>query len=166
MVEVSKDMETVPCKSSFGSGRGKLSAEGTKVRRSRWLAERTAVPGRALDAIVGRVRGLGIDFGTSSTVAVLRHADGRVALYLGRSRPERLELNPKRRIDEGAVLLGAREVPGRGGHRGRAAAGRGRGHPDRRPRAWDTVVSSTSARRSSAISAPSTPPARPRAGTA
>jgi ABC-type xylose transport system substrate-binding protein len=83
-------------------------------------------------------RRLGIDFGTSSTVAVLRGPDGRStpilfgetpvlpsavcadgdrllagrdALHLGRSRPEHLEPNPKRRIDEGVVLLGAREVP-------------------------------------------------------
>jgi ABC-type branched-subunit amino acid transport system substrate-binding protein len=87
----------------------------------------------------GEGRRLGIDFGTSSTVAVLTQADGRLApvlfgetpvlpsavcadaggrllagrdaLYLGRSRPEHLEPNPKRRIDEGAVLLGEREVP-------------------------------------------------------
>jgi ABC-type branched-subunit amino acid transport system substrate-binding protein len=86
----------------------------------------------------GEGRRLGIDFGTSSTVAVLAQADGRVvpllfgetpllpsavcvddggrllagrdALYLGRSRPEHLEPNPKRRIDEGSVLLGEREV--------------------------------------------------------
>src|SRR5262245_24055429 len=82
---------------------------------------------------------LGIDFGTSSTVAFLARADGRVApllfgdspvlpsavclnpdggllvgrdaTYAGRSRPEDLEPNPKRRIDEGTVLLGDRELP-------------------------------------------------------
>ncbi|WP_426513363.1 Hsp70 family protein [Dactylosporangium sp. McL0621] len=83
-------------------------------------------------------RWLGIDFGTSSTVAMVARAGGRVgpvlfgetpvlpsavcvdaggqlltgrdALYLGRSRPEWLEPNPKRHIDEGVVLLGDREV--------------------------------------------------------
>ncbi|HTJ32586.1 MAG TPA: Hsp70 family protein [Dactylosporangium sp.] len=82
---------------------------------------------------------LGIDFGTSTTVAVLRRADGRAeqllfdgspllpsavllgtdgrlytgrdAAHLARSAPERLEPNPKRRIDERAVLLGDAEVP-------------------------------------------------------
>ncbi len=126
------------------------------------------VPGVARSGYSRPVRGLGIDFGTSSTVAVLRHADGRVApvlfgetpllpsavcaeddgtllagrdaLYLGRSRPERLELNPKRRIDEGAVLLGAREVPvteviAAVLRRAAAEATRIAG-----PGAWDTVV--------------------------
>ncbi|WP_345729812.1 ABC transporter substrate-binding protein [Cryptosporangium minutisporangium] len=82
---------------------------------------------------------LGIDFGTSNTVAVLRHPDGRVesllfdgspllasavfadpdgplltgrdALHSARTRPECLEPNPKRRIDDGTVLLGTREIP-------------------------------------------------------
>ncbi|SHM38667.1 ABC transporter substrate-binding protein [Cryptosporangium aurantiacum] len=82
---------------------------------------------------------LGIDFGTSNTVAVLRHPDGRVesllfdgspllasavfadpdgqlltgrdALHSARTRPECLEPNPKRRIDDGKVLLGAHEIP-------------------------------------------------------
>src|SRR5438477_12218731 len=92
---------------------------------------------------------LGIDFGTSNTVAVITRPDGltvpllcgetpllpsavcldsgegsrggevssdrllvgRDALHAGRSRPELLEPNPKRRIDEGAVLLGDREIP-------------------------------------------------------
>ncbi len=83
---------------------------------------------------------LGIDFGTSNTVAVLSRPDGRTApvlfgetpllpsavcldpggsggllvgrdaLHAGRSRPEFLEPNPKRRIDEGTVLLGDREI--------------------------------------------------------
>ncbi len=82
---------------------------------------------------------LGVDFGTSNTVAVLRWADGRSrpllfdgspllpsavyaqqagALVVGRDavnssrlEPARFEPNPKRRIDDGAVLLGDREVP-------------------------------------------------------
>ncbi|MEU7871287.1 Hsp70 family protein [Dactylosporangium sp. NPDC049140] len=82
---------------------------------------------------------LGIDFGTSTTVAVLHRPDGRLqqlifdgspllpsavllgpdgrlhtgrdAAHLARSAPERLEPNPKRRIDEGAVLLADAEVP-------------------------------------------------------
>jgi actin-like ATPase involved in cell morphogenesis len=81
---------------------------------------------------------LGIDFGTSSTVAVLRWPTGRMqpllfdgspllpsavfapglgrletgrdALHHGRFDPARLEPNPKRRVDEYAVLLGGREV--------------------------------------------------------
>ena len=82
--------------------------------------------------------GLGIDFGTSHTVAMLRRADGRVepllfdsspllpsavfappegALLVGRDAldsarrdPSRFEPNPKRRIDDGSVLLGEREL--------------------------------------------------------
>src|SRR5262245_39069194 len=82
---------------------------------------------------------LGVDFGTSNTVAMLRRPDGRVApllfdggpvlpsavcaapggglsvgrdaLHHGRHRPDALELNPKRRIDDGAVLLGVDEYP-------------------------------------------------------
>ncbi|MFY1634541.1 Hsp70 family protein [Solwaraspora sp. WMMB335] len=80
---------------------------------------------------------LGVDLGTSNTVAVLRWPDGRTRpllfdgqpmlpsgvflgdrLYVGRdaqrlaqSDPARFEPNPKRRIDEPAVLLGDREVP-------------------------------------------------------
>ncbi len=78
--------------------------------------------------------GLGIDFGTSTTVAVLRRPDGRVepllfdgspllpsavcldsggrllvgldALHAARAAPERFEPHPKLRIDDGAVLLG------------------------------------------------------------
>ena len=82
---------------------------------------------------------LGIDFGTSHTVAVLRWPDGRArpllfdgspllpsavyaepdgrlvvgrdALHSARLDPSRFELSPKRRIDDGWVLLGDREVP-------------------------------------------------------
>jgi molecular chaperone DnaK len=85
------------------------------------------------------MRVLAIDFGTSNTVAVLRAADGRLrpllfggapllpsALYLGadgrmlvgqdathsaRLDPGRFEPNPKRRVDDGQVLLGGVEVP-------------------------------------------------------
>ena len=80
---------------------------------------------------------LGVDFGTSNTVAVLRFPDGRArpllfdgspimpsavfaddrtllvgrdAEHAARTRPERFEPNPKRRIDDGTVLLGGREV--------------------------------------------------------
>ncbi|GLZ77620.1 hypothetical protein Afil01_24270 [Actinorhabdospora filicis] len=78
---------------------------------------------------------LGIDFGTSHTVAVLRRADGRVealtfdgsplmpsavhagttvnvgldALHAARSNPAAVEPHPKRRVDDGTVLLGDRE---------------------------------------------------------
>ncbi|BCB82053.1 hypothetical protein Pflav_084630 [Phytohabitans flavus] len=82
---------------------------------------------------------LGIDFGTSHTVAVVRWPDGRGrpllldgspllpsavyaepggALIVGRDAvhsarldPARFEPNPKRRIDDGTLLLGDREVP-------------------------------------------------------
>ncbi|MFI5907095.1 Hsp70 family protein [Dactylosporangium sp. NPDC051541] len=81
---------------------------------------------------------LGVDFGTSHTVAVARWPDGRArpllfdgspllpsavtleqqglvvgrdALHAARRAPERFEPNPKRRIDDGAVLLGASAVP-------------------------------------------------------
>jgi actin-like ATPase involved in cell morphogenesis len=81
---------------------------------------------------------LGIDFGTSTTIAMLQRPDARVqpllfdgspllssavllgpdgqlhtgrdAAHLARSAPERLEPNPKRRIDDTAVLLGGAEV--------------------------------------------------------
>ncbi len=81
---------------------------------------------------------LGVDLGTSHTVAVLRWPDGRSrpllfdgvpllpsavyldpngALHVGRDAlrmaaldPARLEPNPKRRIDEATVLLGVQEV--------------------------------------------------------
>lgn len=78
---------------------------------------------------------LGIDFGTSHTVAVLRRSDGRVealtfdgspllpsavhagtvvnvgvdALHAARSNPAAVEPHPKRRVDDGTVLLGERE---------------------------------------------------------
>ncbi|WJK41064.1 Hsp70 family protein [Solwaraspora sp. WMMA2056] len=80
---------------------------------------------------------LGVDLGTSHTVAVLRWPDGRTRpllfdgapllpsgvflgdrLYVGRDAqrlaqadPARYEPNPKRRVDEPTVLLGDREVP-------------------------------------------------------
>jgi actin-like ATPase involved in cell morphogenesis len=85
------------------------------------------------------VHSLGIDFGTSNTVAVVRAADGRTrpllvdgspllpsaifaerdgGLVVGRDAissarldPARFEPNPKRRVDEGTVLLGERELP-------------------------------------------------------
>nr|MDT0663278.1 Hsp70 family protein [Micromonospora sp. DSM 115978] len=82
---------------------------------------------------------IGVDVGTSNTVAVLRWPDGRTRallfdgqpimpsgvfldqagrLHVGRDAqrlaqadPARFEPNPKRRVDENAVLLGDREVP-------------------------------------------------------
>jgi hypothetical protein len=82
---------------------------------------------------------LGIDFGTSSTVAVLAGPDGREhqllfgetpvmpsSVYLdpndvllvgadavraSRARPESFEPNPKARIDDGTILLGDAEIP-------------------------------------------------------
>jgi actin-like ATPase involved in cell morphogenesis len=82
---------------------------------------------------------LGVDFGTSNTVAVARWPDGRArpilvdgspllpsavyaepsgALIVGRDavhsarlEPARFEPNPKRRIDDSLVLLGEREFP-------------------------------------------------------
>src|SRR5690349_22768444 len=82
---------------------------------------------------------LGVDFGTSTTVAMLQQPDGRTrpllfdgspllssavllgpdgrlhvgrdAAHLARSSPERLEPNPKRRIDDDTVLLGDVAVP-------------------------------------------------------
>ncbi|GAA0243132.1 Hsp70 family protein [Cryptosporangium japonicum] len=82
---------------------------------------------------------IGIDFGTSNTVGVLRYPDGRSesllfdgspmllsgvcldengqfltgrdAAHVARTRPEAFEPNPKRRIDDGTVLLGGHEVP-------------------------------------------------------
>jgi outer membrane protein assembly factor BamB len=81
---------------------------------------------------------LGVDLGTSHTVAMLRHPDGRTrpllfdgqpllpsatyldaggrlhvgadALRLGQADPARLEPHPKRRVDEGSVLLGETSV--------------------------------------------------------
>ncbi len=82
---------------------------------------------------------LGIDFGTSNTVAVARWPDGRArpllvdgspllpsavyvepdgqiivgldAVHSARLDPARFEPNPKRRIDDGSALLGDRELP-------------------------------------------------------
>ena len=82
---------------------------------------------------------LGVDFGTSNTVAVLRWPDGRArpllvdgspllpssvyadpngsllvgrdAVHSARLDPARFEPNPKRRIDDQSVLLGERELP-------------------------------------------------------
>ncbi|MFF5226496.1 Hsp70 family protein [Dactylosporangium sp. NPDC000521] len=81
---------------------------------------------------------LGVDFGTSHTVAVARWPDGRArpllfdgtpllpsatfwadgelvvgrdALHSARRAPASLEPNPKRRIDDGHVFLGEQEVP-------------------------------------------------------
>jgi molecular chaperone DnaK (HSP70) len=82
---------------------------------------------------------IGIDFGTSNTVAALADPDGRVhpllfdgspllasavfgapgggllvgadALRAAGGHPAGLEPNPKRRIDDGTVWLGEREVP-------------------------------------------------------
>ena len=81
---------------------------------------------------------LGIDFGTSNTVAVARTPDGRVrtllfdgspllpsavyaepdtlrvgrdAVLSARLDPARFEPQPKRRVDDGSVLLGDRAVP-------------------------------------------------------
>ena len=86
----------------------------------------------------GRHR-LAVDLGTSTTIAMMQWPDGRVrpllfdgspllssavllgvdgqlhtgrdAAHLGRGTPERLEPNPKRRIDDDVVLLGNAEVP-------------------------------------------------------
>src|SRR3954462_935517 len=82
---------------------------------------------------------LGVDFGTSNTVAVLRWPDGRArpllfdgspllpsavyaepggglvvgrdAVHSARLDPGRFEPNPKRRIDDQELLLGDREGP-------------------------------------------------------
>src|SRR5689334_18700785 len=82
---------------------------------------------------------LGVDFGSSNTVAVARWPDGRArpilvdgspllpsavyaepdgdliagrdAVHSARIDPARFEPNPKRRVDDGMVLLGEREVP-------------------------------------------------------
>lgn len=82
---------------------------------------------------------LGVDFGTSNTVAVARWPDGRArpilvdgspllpsavyaepggdlnvgrdAVHSARLDPARFEPNPKRRIDDGTVLLGDQELP-------------------------------------------------------
>ncbi|MEV4136079.1 Hsp70 family protein [Dactylosporangium sp. NPDC049742] len=87
-------------------------------------------------AAAGEAPLLAVDYGTSNTVAMLRWPDGRVrpllfdsspllpsavqdlgdqlatgrdAVNAGRLDPSRHEQNPKRRIDEGTVLLGDRE---------------------------------------------------------
>ncbi|GIF03038.1 Hsp70 family protein [Actinoplanes siamensis] len=85
----------------------------------------------------GPKHALGIDFGTSNTVAVARWPDGRArpilvdgspllpsavyadaeenllvgrdAVHSARLEPARFEPNPKRRVDDGLVLLGERE---------------------------------------------------------
>src|SRR6266511_1503739 len=95
-------------------------------------AVRSATPDRPL-------RVLGIDFGTSNTVGMLRTHDGRVrpllfdgspllpsAVYLNPDRrmlvgrdaernarldPSRFEPNPKRRIDDGQIFLGEVALP-------------------------------------------------------
>src|SRR5947209_3269664 len=82
---------------------------------------------------------LGVDFGTSNTVAMLRWPDGRArpllvdgspllpsavyadpggtllvgrdAIHSARLDPARFEPNPKRRVDDHSVLLGDRELP-------------------------------------------------------
>jgi hypothetical protein len=106
---------------------------------------------------------LGVDFGTSNTVAVVRWSDGRSrpllfdgspaaavgglrgapgrgrhqaggpvagavvtgrdAVHSARLDPARFEPNPKRRIDDGTVLLGDRGAAGRGADRGGVAPG-------------------------------------------
>jgi actin-like ATPase involved in cell morphogenesis len=81
---------------------------------------------------------LAVDLGTSTTTAMLRRPDGRIrsllfdgspllpsgvfvdvdghlhtgrdAVHLARRDPQRMEPNPKRRIDEGTVLLGSTEA--------------------------------------------------------
>lgn len=86
-----------------------------------------------------RRHALGVDFGTSNTVAVARWPDGRArpilvdgspllpsavyaepsgtlvvgrdAVHSARLDPARFEPNPKRRIDDGLVLLGENEIP-------------------------------------------------------
>src|SRR5262249_14148378 len=87
---------------------------------------------------VAGMRVLAVDFGTSNTVAMLRTPDGRTrpllfggtpllpsavylqadgpgvggrdALHSARLDPGRFEPNPKRRVDDGQVLLGGVEV--------------------------------------------------------
>ncbi|MDY7088465.1 MAG: Hsp70 family protein [Actinomycetota bacterium] len=93
----------------------------------------------AIDQGEPKRHALGVDFGTSNTVAVARWPDGRArpllvdgspllpsaayaepggALVVGRDAvhsarldPVRFEPNPKRRIDDGTVLLGEQEFP-------------------------------------------------------
>ncbi|GAA4675888.1 hypothetical protein GCM10023263_08580 [Phytohabitans rumicis] len=110
-----------------------LAVHAVVVARDRRLigmpADRTPTSGHAL----------GIDFGTSHTVAVVRWPDGRArpllvdgspllpsavyaepggdlvvgrdAVHSARLDPARFEPNPKRRIDDGTLLLGDRELP-------------------------------------------------------
>ncbi|GIJ73728.1 hypothetical protein Voc01_086450 [Virgisporangium ochraceum] len=64
----------------------------------------------------GRIRPLLFDGSPLLSSAVLLGADGslhtgRDAAHLGRGNPERLEPNPKRRVDDDVVLLGSAEVP-------------------------------------------------------
>src|SRR5256714_1630531 len=106
----------------------------------RWVAVAFPVVFRAArHSRVTHMRVLGIDFGTSNTVSMLRMPDGRLrpllfdgaplmptAVYLtpegqmlvgrdaerhARVDPSRFEPNPKRRIDDGAVFLGDQELP-------------------------------------------------------
>ncbi|WP_127497506.1 Hsp70 family protein [Actinoplanes solisilvae] len=93
----------------------------------------------AIDQGEPRKHALGVDFGTSNTVAVARWPDGRArpllvdgspllpsavyaeldgslvvgrdAVHSARIDPVRFEPNPKRRIDDGLVLLGEQEFP-------------------------------------------------------
>src|ERR1044071_9041601 len=93
----------------------------------------------SIDQATSPRHALGVDFGTSNTVAVARWPDGRArpilvdgspllpsavyaepdgqlivgrdAVHSARIDPGRFEPNPKRRIDDGEVLLGDREVP-------------------------------------------------------
>ncbi|MET0423399.1 MAG: Hsp70 family protein [Actinoplanes sp.] len=92
-----------------------------------------------IDHGVPKRHALGVDFGTSNTVAVARWPDGRArpilvdgspllpsavyaepdgtlvvgrdAVHSARLDPARFEPNPKRRIDDGTILLGDREEP-------------------------------------------------------
>src|SRR3954471_18826978 len=103
-----------------------------RSERSRRRARRACPRDSALTEIEGFV--LGVDLGTSHTVAMLRRPDGRTrpllfdgqpllpsavyldatgrlqvgadAVRLGHAEPGRLEPNPKRRVDDGTVLLG------------------------------------------------------------
>ncbi|MBM2617459.1 Hsp70 family protein [Actinoplanes sp. LDG1-06] len=93
----------------------------------------------AIDQGEPKRHALGVDFGTSNTVAVARWPDGRArpilvdgspllpsavyaepggslvvgrdAVHSARLDPVRFEPNPKRRIDDGLVLLGEQEYP-------------------------------------------------------
>src|SRR5262245_57235211 len=108
-------------------------------RRSRSSSRYTGPPDLRIGYVFAMVPGpvLGVDFGTSNTVAVLRWPDGRIrpllfdgspvlpsAVYASdtglatgrdaersaRIRPDAFEPNPKRRVDDGTVLLGGREL--------------------------------------------------------